>query len=95
LSAPIAIALLDESGRLREVNGAFVLFLDLAPQHLVGRNLTEVIKEVDHNKVIRLLSSSNSGDLQLGPIEVRFNGTPEKIASLFLSKLEDFPYHPH
>jgi two-component system cell cycle sensor histidine kinase/response regulator CckA len=82
--APIGIVVLDDAQRAQEANAAFRAMLGAAGD-CIGRRFVELVKEPDRREVgERLASAKGDG----GPLEVRLNVVPERVAQLYISRLQ-------
>jgi two-component system cell cycle sensor histidine kinase/response regulator CckA len=87
-NAPVGIAELDRAGTLREANRALGELFGVLPSELVGRVLTDFLREEDRGEVNVKLTAVAEGRLPAGSLEVRLKGEREKTAALYVSRLE-------
>jgi two-component system cell cycle sensor histidine kinase/response regulator CckA len=86
-STPMAIAAVDEKGRVLESNAGFAR---LASASMAGgeRSLVNAVVERDREKVVEALAAAQEGKSDIKPVDVTLTGKDEKSARVFLSAAE-------
>jgi two-component system cell cycle sensor histidine kinase/response regulator CckA len=87
-NAPVGIGELDRAGTLREANRALGELFGVLPSELVGRVLTDFLREEDRVEAAAKLAAVAEGRVPAGALEVRLKGEREKTAALYVSRLE-------
>jgi two-component system cell cycle sensor histidine kinase/response regulator CckA len=87
--APVGIALVDRKGRIRECNRAFGQLAGPERDELIGRPLAELISGEDRPRTQERLNKVAAGSDPGVPLQIRLHGEPERVASLFVSRMED------
>ncbi|HYM30648.1 MAG TPA: PAS domain S-box protein, partial [Candidatus Cybelea sp.] len=82
--APIGIVVLDESQRVQEANAAFRAMVGDAAA-VQGRDFLQLIRKRDRASVTERLAAS---DRDPAALEVRLNVESERVAQLYISRLE-------
>ncbi len=87
--APIGAALLDLEGKVVECNRAFREMAAAGRTDVVGSSLAGLVAEGERKQLAARLSEVIEGRVLAAPFEVRFPGEKERVASLFLNRMED------
>lgn len=89
--APVGILNLDLNGEVQDVNKAFLSFLGLHRQGVVGRALTGLINREDRSDVSAQLSKVVMGTTRAAHLEVRMPGSGQRelVMSLYAGRIED------
>tara|TARA_R110000824_G_scaffold390760_20_gene588070 strand:+ start:23967 stop:26489 length:2523 start_codon:yes stop_codon:yes gene_type:complete len=85
-NAPIGIATVDGEGRIDNANGAFLTYVGDGVER--GTKLTELVVEEDRGGVIESLGALQSGRLSHPAIEIRLAKSSERVALLYLSRVD-------
>ncbi|MEE9139567.1 MAG: PAS domain S-box protein, partial [Alphaproteobacteria bacterium] len=87
--APVGIALVDSQGRIAECNQALGQMAAPDRAELIGLPLVELIAEEDRSRAEERLATVATGTDPGVPLQVRLHGESERVASLFVSRMED------
>jgi two-component system cell cycle sensor histidine kinase/response regulator CckA len=86
-NAPVGIALLDQEGRLDEVNRALGELFATPSGELAGKELVRFLSAESQGEVSLKIAAAAKGQVIPRPVEVRVSGPRDKSASLFISRL--------
>jgi two-component system cell cycle sensor histidine kinase/response regulator CckA len=86
-NAPVGIALLDQQGRLDEVNRALGELFGTPSSDLAGKELVRFLSAESQSEVSLKITAAAKGQVIPRPVEVRVSGPRDKSASLFISRL--------
>jgi two-component system cell cycle sensor histidine kinase/response regulator CckA len=86
-NAPVGIALLDQQGRLDEVNRALGELFGTPSSDLAGKELVRFLSAESQGEVSLKIAAAAKGQVIPRPVEVRVSGPRDKSASLFISRL--------
>jgi two-component system cell cycle sensor histidine kinase/response regulator CckA len=86
--APVGIALVDATGRFTETNRALEELLTDGTAKLQGRDIFEFVSAAAAEAVRGRLDAAWAGEAMARPLELRLEGSREKNAALFVSRLE-------
>jgi two-component system, cell cycle sensor histidine kinase and response regulator CckA len=86
-NAPVGIALLDQEGRLDEVNRALGELFATPSGELAGKELVRFLSAESQGEVLLKIAAAAKGQVIPRPVEVRVSGPRDKSASLFISRL--------
>jgi two-component system cell cycle sensor histidine kinase/response regulator CckA len=87
--APLGIALVGPAGRITECNRAFRQLVAPAGDEVIGLSLLHFIAKDDRSGAEDRLKVVGSGTDRRDPIRVRLEGDPERIGSLFMTRVEN------
>jgi len=85
--APIGIVVLDESDTIAEANVAFAQMLGGAPVAGTGTRIEDLVAESDRAEIEERLKLARGGRA-IGPMEVRLATRPERVAQVYVSRLD-------
>jgi two-component system cell cycle sensor histidine kinase/response regulator CckA len=88
-NAPVGIALLDRRGCFEEANRTVGELFGVEPKSLKGRQLIDLLKAEDRDRIVAKLAAATAGPAHAEPIEVRPKRTGEKILVMLLSRLDN------
>lgn len=83
-SAPIAIAVTDGDGEVKEYNRSMKLHPS-GSQVNAGHNILNIVVEEDRDALRTLISEAHRGDPQSTPLDVMYSGQPERVGQVFSS----------
>ncbi len=92
-SAPIAIATVDEHGRIGSTNGAFARMFNAGTglQVVQGISIFDLVSQDDREELGRNLASANEGQLVKTPVEITLGMDGERNGRLFVSPIDRAP----
>ncbi|MBI1779368.1 MAG: response regulator [Proteobacteria bacterium] len=84
---PVGWAVVDGEGRIEDSNRAFreLVGVPLDPR---GRNFATMVRAEDQGRVAARIEEAMRGGTQTAPEEVRFSGTSERVASLYVGRID-------
>jgi len=85
-AAPIGLAVVDQTGRLREFNAAFKSFAPNRNPH-EGETLDSYVASEDRAKMADRLEAVFAGETVAKPLEVAFNTQPPRTGQVFVAPL--------
>lgn len=87
--APVGIVLIDLNGRITESNRTFRTMMEKTLGRVDGRMVIDAIKRDDRDKLAQVFSQALTHDDPIPAFETKVLTAQEKVASLYLSRLED------
>ncbi|MDA1090892.1 MAG: PAS domain-containing protein [Proteobacteria bacterium] len=89
--APVGIVLLDLKGNIAECNRAFLKFIGINPEDLIGQPFAARVAQEDRGDIAAALSKVVMGTARATHMEARMPGAGgrELMTSLFASRMED------
>ncbi len=85
--APLGIAIIDLEGRVSDCNPAFLLMTGAGD--VVGANVTGLVVGEDQTLMAGRVGAAMAGEGSAEPFDVRLMGEGERIATTFITRLED------
>ncbi len=87
--APVGIALVDLNGRITEANRTFRKMMEKTLGKVEGRAVADAIKKDDRERLANIFTFAMSSTDMLPILETKVLTAQEKVASLYISRLED------
>ncbi len=87
--APVGIALVDLNGRVTEANRTFRKMMEKTLGKVEGRMVADAIKKDDRERLANIFTFAMSSNDMLPILETKVLTAQEKVASLYISRLED------